>query len=58
MYCYIYVSLCKVDSYLWLVECDVFVSLFVELIELFGLLCLVMEFELEVYCKLLYEDVV
>src|SRR5690242_21166976 len=56
MHCYIYASLRKADSYLWLAERDAFASLPAELTELLGPLRLAMELELEAHRKLPHED--
>ena len=56
MHCYIYASLRKADSYLWLAARDAFAELPVELTELLGPLRLVMELELDERRKLPHED--
>ncbi len=57
MHCFIYASLRKADSYLWLAERDAFANLPGELTELLGPLRFVMELELDARRKLPHEDV-
>ncbi|MFK2902708.1 YcgL domain-containing protein [Dyella ginsengisoli] len=56
MHCYIYASLRKADSYLWLAERDAFARLPRELTELLGTLRFAMELELDEQRKLPHED--
>lgn len=56
MHCYIYASLRKADSYLWLAERDAFAGLPAELTELLGPLRLAMELDLDAQRKLPHED--
>ena len=56
MHCYIYASLRKADSYLWLAERDAFARLPRELTELLGTLRFAMELELDARRKLPHED--
>jgi uncharacterized protein YcgL (UPF0745 family) len=56
MHCYIYASLRKADSYLWLAERDAFAGLPAELTALLGPLRLAMELDLHERRKLPHED--
>lgn len=56
MHCFIYASLRKADSYLWLAERDAFAELPAELTELLGPLRLAMELDLDERRKLPHED--
>lgn len=58
MHCYVYASLRKADSYLWLAERDAFARLPVELTELLGALRLAMELDLDARRRLPHENVV
>ena len=56
MHCYIYASLRKADSYLWLAERDAFAGLPGDLTQLLGTLRFAMELELDERRKLPHED--
>ncbi|HEX5307180.1 MAG TPA: YcgL domain-containing protein [Dyella sp.] len=56
MHCYIYASLRKADSYLWLAERDAFADLPAELTALLGPLRFAMELDLDAQRKLPHED--
>ncbi len=57
MHCYIYASLRRADSYLWLAGRDAFAGLPAALTELLGPLRFAMELELDARRKLPHEDV-
>jgi uncharacterized protein YcgL (UPF0745 family) len=58
MHCYVYASLRKTDSYLWLAERDAFDVLPPELTELLGKLRFALELDLDEQRKLPREDAV